>query len=515
MHRLTSHLLDVRDDGYNDGTPPVVIIGAGPAGLTAAYELSKDGLPSVVLEADSMVGGIARTVNYKGYRFDIGGHRFFTKVSLVEKMWREVLGADFITRPRLSRIYYKSKFFRYPLDPVNGLIGLGVIEASRCAASFLLAKLFPQKPEDNFEAWVSNRFGRRLFQIFFKSYTEKVWGMPCREIGAEWAAQRIRGLSLTSVVLNALKPKRNSRDKQRIIKTLLHEFQYPRKGPGMMWEKTKEIVEARNSRVIFNAPVDRIRWEPGRVISVRAGGKEYEGAHFISSMPIRDLIRALDPAPPAYLDAAAADFKYRDFLTVALICKGADLFPDNWIYIHDPKVMVGRVQNFGNWSPEMVPYPGMSCLGLEYFCFEGDRLWTMPDEELQALGRREAAQLGLVSADAVLDAAVVRMPKAYPVYDGTYQRGLSAIREFLKTVPNLQLVGRNGMHRYNNQDHSMLTAILAARNTRGSNYDLWQVNADEEYSEQGGEITEDEIRALDASQPLVPRAISRVGVTGR
>jgi protoporphyrinogen oxidase len=489
-----------------NGRPTVVIIGAGPAGLTAAYELSKSDVPCIVLEADTIVGGLARTVEYKGYRFDIGGHRFFTKVSLVEQMWKEVLGDDFLVRPRLSRIYYNSKFFQYPLEPKNALLGLGVFETARCACSYIAAKLFPEKPEDHFEAWVSNRFGRRLFEIFFKSYTEKVWGVPCRQIGAEWAAQRIRGLSLTSLAWNAIRPKRRQ-DKGRVIKTLINEFHYPRLGPGMMWAKAREVVESRNTRVAFNSPVEKIFWQPGGVTAVRAAGKDYAGLHFISSMPIRQLIQCLDPAPPDYLQEAADDFKYRDFLTVALICKGNNLFPDNWIYIHDPRVKVGRVQNFGNWSPEMVPGADTSCLGLEYFCFEGDELWDAPDEELKNLARREISCLGLVRPEAVIDAAVVRMPKAYPVYDETYQRGLAAVRRFLQIVPNLQLVGRNGMHRYNNQDHSMLTAILAARNIRGGNYDLWQVNVDEEYGEQGSEITEAELKALEKSQPLVPRVL--------
>ena len=401
---------------------PVIIIGAGPAGLSAAYELSKDSRRCTILEADAVVGGLARTAEYKGYCFDIGGHRFFTKVLLVEKMWQEVLGADFITRPRLSRIYYNSKFFSYPLQPMNALKGLGPLEASRCALSYAYARLFPQKPEDNFEAWVSNRFGRRLFGIFFKSYTEKVWGIPCREIAAEWAAQRIRGLSLTSVVWNALRPARHS-DKQRVIKTLIHEFQYPRRGPGMMWSKTAEILEARNSSIVFHAPVEKIFWEPGKVLAVEAGGRRYSGPNFISSMPIRELIECLDPAPPEYLREAARDFKYRDFLTTCLIYKGKNLFPDNWIYIHDPEVKVGRIQNYGNWSPAMVPDPETSCLGMEYFCFEGDKLWTMPDGDLIALGRREVAHLRLADPALFLDGTVLRVRKAYPVYDGTLSAG--------------------------------------------------------------------------------------------
>ncbi|MGE5645943.1 MAG: NAD(P)/FAD-dependent oxidoreductase [Acidobacteriota bacterium] len=483
----------------------VVIIGAGPAGLTAAYELAKKDVASVVLEKDSIVGGLARTAEYKGYLFDIGGHRFFTKVSLVENMWREVLGADFITRPRLSRIYYNSKFFQYPLEPRNALAGLGLLESARCGFSYVAARLRPEKPETNFEAWVSNRFGKRLYRTFFKTYTEKVWGIPCREIQAEWAAQRIRGLSMTSVIWNAIRPKQNG-NKQDVIKTLIHEFEYPRRGPGMMWTKTKEAIERRGSEVVFQAPVEKIVWEPGRVTAVHAGGRVYQGEHFISSMPIRELIERMEPAPPDYLRAAAADFNYRDFLTVALMVRDKDLFPDNWIYVHDSKVKVGRIQNYNNWSPEMVPDPETTCLGLEYFCFEGDGLWSMPDRELVELGKRELAALGLLDPAKVFDGTVLRIEKAYPIYDANYRRGVDAVRRFLKTVPNLQLAGRNGMHRYNNQDHSMLTAMLAARNILGARYDLWQVNVDENYHEEGAALTEQELRALDASQPLVPNA---------
>ena len=478
--------------------PSIVIIGAGPAGLTAAYELSKHGVASIVLEKDSLVGGIARTVDYKGYLFDMGGHRFFTKVSLVEQMWQEVLGGDFLTRSRLSRIYYNSKFFSYPLEPMNALLGLGVIESARCGFSYLATRLFPRKPETDFETWVSNRFGRRVFQTFFKTYTEKVWGIPCREIQAEWAAQRIRGLSLVSLVLNALRPRRVT-DKQKIVRTLIHEFQYPRRGPGMMWNRTRELVEARGSRVLMNAPVTRIRWEPGRISAVEADGHAYAGEHFLSSMPIRDLIGCLEPEPPEYLRRAAEDFHYRDFLTVALIVRGRDLFPDNWIYVHDPSVQVGRIQNYNNWSPEMVPDPDTTCLGLEYFCNEGDALWRTPDAELIELARREIGRLGLIDPATVLDGAVVRVPKAYPVYDGTYRRGLEAVREFLARVPNLQLIGRNGMHRYNNQDHSMLTAMLAARNVLGGRYDLWQVNVDSDYLEEGAAITEETLKAMEGN----------------
>ena len=379
---------------------PVVILGAGPAGLTAAYELSKRGATSVVFEQDTVVGGLARTAEYKGYLFDIGGHRFFTKVRLIEDLWKEVLGDDLLERPRLSRIYYRSKFFQYPLEPMNVIAGLGVFEIALCSLSYLKAHLFPRRPENDLETWVSNRFGHRLFRTFFETYTEKVWGIPCRQIGAEWAAQRIRGLSLTTLARSALRAQSNG------IRTLIREFHYPRRGPGMMWKRVQEIVQAAGSQVVFNAPVERIHWEPGRVTSVTAGGRCYVGDHFISSIPIRELMARLDPAPAARFLEAGQRFRYRDFLLVALIVKQRDLFPDNWIYVHDPGVSVGRIQNYKNWSPDMTPDPETTCLGMEYFCFEGDKLWSMPDSELVNLARREIVQLGLArGADILTDAS--------------------------------------------------------------------------------------------------------------
>jgi protoporphyrinogen oxidase len=505
--------LDDRAPGADGSVAPgpVVVIGAGPAGLTAAYELSKSGVRSTVLESDDIVGGIARTAHYKGYLFDMGGHRFFTKVSLVERMWKEVLREDLITRPRSSRIYYKKKFFNYPLEPKNALFGLGIFEAGRCGFSYLWSKAFPQKPENDFETWVSNRFGTRLFNIFFKTYTEKVWGIPCKQIRADWAAQRIKDLSLRSLVLDAFrrKSKKKAESKDKVIKTLINEFLYPRKGPGMMWEKTRDIVENAGSQVLMKTPVEKILREPGRVVAVEAGGRRFEGQHFISTMAIRDLINAMQPAAPPHVHKAANSLNYRDFLTVALIVKDRNLFPDNWIYIHEPEVKVGRIQNYKSWSPEMVPDPANTCLGLEYFCFEGDGLWTMKDEDLIALARKELGQLGLAREEDFFDGTVVRVKKAYPVYDETYHTALAVVTEFLKTeTPNLQLVGRNGMHRYNNQDHSMLTAILAARNILGARYDLWQVNVDAEYHEKGGEITDEEIRAMENTQPMVPGRVS-------
>jgi len=483
-------------------------MGAGPAGLTAAYELAKAGTPPVVLEADTVAGGLARTVNYKGYRFDIGGHRFFTKVGAVEALWREILGDDLLERPRLSRIYYNGRFFDYPLKPFNALAGLGLAETVRCLASYGYRKLFPRRPVRHYEDWVSNHFGQRLYEIFFKTYTEKVWGIPCTEIQAEWAAQRIKGLSLTSAIKNALLPQRVGK-KGEVIKTLIDRFLYPRHGPGMMWERAAKIVAGAGGRVVFEAPVERIHWRGSRVEAVTAGGETYSGGHFISSLPIRDLVASFTPQPPAPVRAAAERLRYRDFLTVALILNKRDLFPDNWIYIHESSVKLGRIQNFVNWSPEMVPDPETTCLGLEYFCFEGDELWEASDSELIELGKRELGALGLADPDDVADGAVVRMRKAYPVYDHGYDEAVAAVREFTDGLENLQLTGRNGMHRYNNQDHSMLTAMLAARNILGGRYDLWNVNVEQEYHEHGRELTLEDLRNLESTQPLVPERISQ------
>lgn len=488
----------------------VVIIGGGPAGLTAAYELLKAGINSTVVEKDDVVGGIARTVNYKGYHFDIGGHRFFTKVKVVDDMWHEVLGDDFLTRKRLSRIFYNNKFFNYPFNLSNALFGLGIWNSIMIVISYLWAQAFPQKPEDTFDQWVSNRFGKRLYKTFFETYTEKVWGIPCSEISAEWAAQRIKGLSLLKAIKNTL-IKEQTKNKENVVTTLIDSFNYPKYGPGMMWEKVTDILNSKGSQVLLNSDVNKIYLNKNSVekIEIIENGqkKEISGNNFISSMPIRELIQKLDPPVQKEILNAGNDLKYRDFLTVSLVVNKADVFPDNWIYIHDPNVQVGRIQNFKNWSSEMVPSEQKTCLGLEYFCFEGDGLWSMDDKDLIELGKKELQQTGLVDSSLVEDGTVVRMPKAYPVYDSTYLDSLNKIRDFLSKIDNLQLVGRNGMHKYNNQDHSMLTAMLAVKNILGSNYDLWKVNADQEYHEEISGEEEKDFKALSSTQPLVPESI--------
>ncbi|HEV8725033.1 MAG TPA: NAD(P)/FAD-dependent oxidoreductase [Candidatus Binatia bacterium] len=461
----------------------VVVIGAGPAGLTAAYELTKHKVCPMVIEKRDIVGGLARTETYKGFHFDMGGHRFFTKAPEVKKMWQEILGADFLHRPRLSRIYYKKKFFYYPLKPLNALAGLGFLESFLIVVSYLWCQIFPYRREDTFEQWVTNRFGKRLFQTFFKAYTEKVWGIPCSELKAEWAAQRIKDLSLKTALLNMfLKPKKT-------IKTLIEEFEYPRLGPGMMWNRVKEQIETRGALVRMQTDVAAIMREGNRIESITVaqnGHREtIQGREFISSMPVTEFIKKLDPSPPPAVLDAAEKIHYRDFLTVCLVVNKPELFPDNWIYVHDPEVKVGRIQNFKNWSPEMVPNQAKSSLGLEYFCTEGDELWSMPDAELIELGKREVDRIGLASYADIEDGCVCRVPKAYPVYDSDYREYLVTVREFVDGLENFHTIGRNGLHRYNNQDHAMLTGMLAVRNiVLGERNDLWSVNSEQEYLEE-------------------------------
>ena len=461
----------------------VIVIGGGPAGLTAAYELSKAGIKSIVLEKGARVGGIARTEVYKGYRMDIGGHRFFTKVGEVEALWSEILGDDFIVRPRLSRIYYDRKFILYPLRFADALSKLGVRRSSLILLSYLRSQLFPYRAENTFEEWVSNRFGRRLYRIFFKTYTEKVWGIPCSQISAEWAAQRIQGLSLPRAVWNAIFGQRGG-----AVKSLIEQFDYPRLGPGMLWERTQQLLEARGDEVCLNADVVKVMHTLGRAtgVVVRRDGREetIEADAIISSMPISELVMKLDPPAPEVVRDCAGRLTYREFVTVGLLVNQAQLFPDNWIYIHSPEVRVGRIQNFKNWSPDMVPDPSKTFVGLEYFCTVDDDLWRMSDEALIRLGTSELDQMGLAKVTDVEDGVVIRQLKAYPVYTGEYKEYLERIRGFLDSIPNLQTVGRNGLHMYNNQDHSMLTAMLAVKNLLGEQHDVWSVNVERSYHEE-------------------------------
>ena len=491
----------------------VLVIGAGPAGLTAAYCLTKETPSVLVIERDPVyVGGISRTVRYKDFLFDVGGHRFFSKAKEVVDLWHEILPNDLIERPRLSRIFYGGKYYSYPLSAFEALTNLGVFKSAACMLSYAYAKVFPIKDARTFHEWVRNQFGERLFSIFFKTYTEKVWGMSCDEISADWAAQRIKGLNLGIAIKNALKraltSKRAPQKKSdAVVKTLIESFQYPRKGPGMMWEACARKIQKQGGKLLKGRELKSLAYDHNRrlwnVSASTADGtiEQYTARHVVSSAPVRELMETISPRPISYLHARA--LRYRDFLTVALMVNKPNIFPDNWIYVHDPAVKVGRVQNFSSWSPEMVP-AGTSCLGLEYFCFEGDQLWDATDEELVALAKREIAQIGLIDAADVVDACVVRQTKAYPVYDDSYRDNMAMVRLDLElSYPTLHLVGRNGMHKYNNQDHAMMTAMLTARNILAGErvYDIWDVNEDAEYHEAGSSG----VKSALGSERLVPQ----------
>jgi protoporphyrinogen oxidase len=459
---------------------PVAVLGAGPAGLTAAYRLLQRGRHVVLFEAEAQVGGLARTVVRDGYRFDLGGHRFFTKSEEVEAVWEEMLGAEMLVRPRLSRIYWRGRFIEYPLRAADVLAQLGPLEVVRSLGSFARARVRPRRQEETFEDWVSSRFGRRLFGLFFKTYTEKVWGVDTRELRAEWAAQRIADLSPWTALRKALPGGGGERPK-----SLIEEFRYPRLGPGQMWEEMARRIEADGGELRLATPVDGIEVEDGKVTAVRTAGERIEVAAAISSIPLRTVVGIAEPGAPREVTAAAAGLRYRDFITVALEVEGEPAFPDNWVYVHDPRARVGRIQNFRAWSPWMTPNPRRSCLGLEYFCFAGDDLWDSDDADLVGLGRRELGELGLVDPERVVGGHVVRVPKAYPIYDADYAARVECIRGWLGGIANLQQIGRNGLHRYNNSDHSMLTAMRAVENLcDGADHDIWSINADSAYHEE-------------------------------
>ncbi len=459
---------------------PVVIIGAGPAGLAAAHALVEKGVKPLVFEAGDIVGGISRTVTYKGCLFDIGGHRFFTRLDSINSLWHRMLGPDFLSVNRSSSIFYNARSFAYPLRVTNALWNLGVVESLRILISYLRSQVFPTPEDDTFEQWMTNRFGQRLYRMFFKTYTEKVWGLPCSDIQANWASQRIQGLSMVSIVANTLFGKESS-------KTLIDQFSYPKKGPGMMWDRFRRAVIYAGGDIQMGTAVTGLRHTAGSIKTLRIQCGEMAAdipvCQVISSMPITNLIGALDPAPPENVQAAAAGLSYRALVMAGLILNRSDLFPEQWIYVHDPDVGVGRIQNFKNWSPDMAPEEGRTNIGMEYFCNENDSTWNMPDTDIIEMASRELENLGLARSRDVADGMVIRQAKAYPVYDRGYQRNLDIIRCYLDGFDNLQTIGRNGTHRYNNMDHSMQSGILAAMNVLGERHDLWSVSDEAEYLE--------------------------------
>jgi protoporphyrinogen oxidase len=463
------------------------VLGAGPAGLTAAYVLGLRGAPAAVYEADDTVGGIAKTVEYKGYRFDLGGHRFFTKLAQVERLWEELMGDEFLVRPRLSRIYYEGKYLAYPLQARDVVARLGILESALSALSYFRCRLSSTRTRpETFEEWVTWNFGSRLYDAFFRSYTEKVWGIPGSEIHAEWAAQRIKDFSFGKALLRAMHLSRQTPT------TLIEEFRYPRLGPGQVWERMQAQVEERGIGVHLRHRVTAIHHEAGQAqaVAVRHDGTTDEVAveGVLSSIPLSELVLSLTPAPPEEIVTAAERLRYRALCLVALVIDNEEPFPDNWIYLHDPGTRAGRVQNFGAWSPDMV-LPGTTCLGVEYFCFEGDDIWELTDEKAVALATDELARIGLVDPADVVDGVKVRVPKAYPMYDGNYREAVAVLHGYLAGFDNLNTFGRNGLHRYNNQDHSMWTAILATLNLiDGTEYDVWSVNTEAEYHEEGDAI---------------------------
>jgi protoporphyrinogen oxidase len=489
LHGRLSSALEQDSRRYKrpDNGVGTAILGGGPAGLTAAYTLAARGLSGAVFEADGTVGGIAKTIEFDGYRFDLGGHRFFTKLQPVQRLWEEMLGAEFLTRPRLSRIYYKGKFFAYPIAAKDVVGRLGLVEATRCALSYMWAAARHRNPDaETFEEWVTARFGKRLYDAFFRSYTEKLWGIPGSEIRSLWAAQRIKNFSLGKAILSILGLQREH------VTSLIEEFRYPRLGPGQMWEAFADRVEKQGVPVHLNNRCVSIRHANDRVSSVvsRQNGDVFETPvdSVISSIALSDLVLSLDPPAPPAVQAAARQLRYRDLVLVALMTTEPEPFPDNWIYLHDPGTRAGRVQNYGAWSSGMVR-PGTTCLGVEYFCFKGDEMWEMSDEEAVELAKNELAVIGLIDPTKVVDGVKVLVPKAYPMYDSHFESAVATIRTYLERFENLQTCGRNGLHRYNNQDHSMWTAILATLNiVDGAEHDVWSVNTEAEYHEESVSI---------------------------
>ena len=494
-----------------------VIIGAGPAGLTAAFELfEKTNIKPIVFERTEDIGGISKTINYKGNRIDIGGHRFFSKSDRVTKFWLNLfpVGADpekqdkvMLLRKRISRILFMRKFFDYPISlTLNTVANLGVFRTFKITLSYIKAQIFPIKNEKSLEDFLINRFGKELYKTFFKDYTEKVWGISCDKIHPEWGAQRIKGLSITRAIKHAVKAaiRRDISIGQKEIETsLISQFLYPKYGPGQLWEEVADIVRSKSGEIHLGCKVVGIEHNENRIISIKVKNEQtseiidVSADYVFSTMPVKDLIKAMGQSVPEKVIEIAAELCYRDFITVGLLVKKLkikndtaektvnNIIPDNWIYIQEKDVKIGRLQIFNNWSPYMVADENTVWLGLEYFCNEGDELWNMPDEKFKELAVSELVKIGIIDKGDVLDGVVIRVQKTYPAYFGSYDQ-FDVIRNYTDGFDNLFLIGRNGMHRYNNQDHSMLTAMTAVENiVKGikSKDNIWQVNSEEDYHE--------------------------------
>lgn len=463
------------------------ILGAGPAGLSCAYEHVKRHRKGLILDKNKIVGGLARTEIYHGYRFDVGPHRFFTKNDEVDRIWHEIGGDEIIRVPRLTRILYRGKFFEYPLKPFQALFGLGIVTSIQAFCSYLAAQLKEGKENvTSFEDWVVQKFGHKLYSIFFKTYTEKVWGIPCSQIGSEWAAQRIKGLSLTEIIRNAFCGQR--KNKKQKVTSLVDEFSYPKQGAGRVYERMRDYVSQHGFDVRTSESVERIEFRDEKYFlhtTTSEGAKHlYSCDALFSSIPLTEFILKLDPTPPAALIASARELYYRDHITVNLILDGPSPFPDNWIYIHSPEVRMARVCEYGNFSKEMLANRNHSALSVEYFCFAHDDLWQKSDEELIQFAITEMKCVGLMKKESVVDAFVIREKDSYPAYYIGHRKHFEQLKNFVSAFPNLWMIGRGGMYKYNNQDHSMLSGILAARAYDGEKINLWEVNSDENYLEE-------------------------------
>lgn len=465
----------------------LLVIGAGPSGLAAAREATRYGASVMVLERLDRVGGLARTIPHKGSRFDIGPHRFFTKNEEVQSLFVEVSGQDLVRVPRLTRIYYRGKYFDYPLTPANALFGLGLANSVGVAGSYArsrLRRLTSDVEIRNFEDWIVDRFGHRLYRTFFKTYTEKVWGIPCTQIGADWAAQRIKGLSLTTAVVKAFFKSRSG-----TIKTLVDEFMYPRLGAGQLYEKMAGEIQRKGGAVVTDVAVHQVLRRGFRVEAVLAGmdggarPERIEARHFLSSAPLTELLEMMVPPPPPDVLRACRALRYRHHIGVNLEVRGTP-FPDNWIYVHSPEVRMARIANYRTFSPAMAAGADVSPLTVEYFASPGDGVWERSDEALIDLAVAELSRMDLTRPADIRDGFVVRSEKAYPIIEQGYERHIATIRGWLAAFENLLPIGRSGMFKYNNQDHAMATGLLAARTVLGlGRFDPWNVNIDAEYHE--------------------------------